>query len=65
MSQVVEQCKSGPAEQLGVCVVTISDTRTLETDRGGALVVELVEQSDHQVYGGKLFRMSHKRLPRS
>jgi len=49
MSQAVEQHKSGPAEQLGVCVVTISDTRTLETDRGGALVVELVEQSDHQV----------------
>ena len=56
MSQVVEQCKSGPAEQLGVCVVTISDTRTLETDRGGALVVELVEQSDHQVIRRKIIQ---------
>ena len=55
---------SGPAEQ-GVCVVTISDTRTLETDRGGALVVELVEQSDHQVIRREIIQMSHKRLPRS
>jgi len=30
-------------------VVTVSDTRTLETDTGGALVQELLEQSGHVV----------------
>ena len=30
-------------------VVTVSDTRTLETDRGGQLVVELLQKAGHQV----------------
>jgi molybdenum cofactor biosynthesis protein B len=30
-------------------VVTVSDTRTLETDTGGALVVELLEAAGHRV----------------
>jgi molybdenum cofactor biosynthesis protein B len=30
-------------------VVTVSDTRTLETDTGGALVQELLEQAGHRV----------------
>jgi len=30
-------------------VVTVSDTRTLETDSGGALVVELLEGAGHEV----------------
>jgi len=30
-------------------VVTVSDTRTLETDRGGEIVVELLEKAGHQV----------------
>jgi molybdenum cofactor biosynthesis protein B len=48
MSQSVEQHKSGPAEAIGICVVTISDSRTLETDRGGSLVSELARQ-EHQI----------------
>ncbi len=32
-----------------VVVVTVSDTRTLETDTGGALVVELLEGAGHVV----------------
>lgn len=30
-------------------VISVSDTRTLENDRGGALVVELLEKAGHQV----------------
>ena len=30
-------------------VLTISDSRTLETDRSGALLVELIEEDGHQV----------------
>ena len=32
-------------------VVTVSDTRTEETDRGGAAIVELLSQQDHEVAG--------------
>ncbi len=47
--QSVHQHKSDSDESLGVCVVTISDTRTLETDVGGSLIIELAEQAGHQV----------------
>ncbi|MBM7649067.1 molybdenum cofactor biosynthesis protein B [Bacillus ectoiniformans] len=30
-------------------VITVSDTRTKETDKSGALIIELLEQSGHQV----------------
>jgi molybdopterin adenylyltransferase len=36
-------------KSVGVAVLTVSDTRTLETDRGGALLCELVAQHGHQV----------------
>ena len=35
-------------------VVTVSDTRTLETDRGGALIVELLEQAGHVAAGREI-----------
>lgn len=35
-------------------VVTVSDTRTLETDRGGALIVELLEQAGHAIAGREI-----------
>ncbi len=35
-------------------VVTVSDTRTLETDRGGALIVELLEQAGHTTRGREI-----------
>ena len=34
---------------LGIAVVTVSDTRTLETDTGGALLVELAEAEGHRL----------------
>jgi len=38
----------GP-KQVATAVVTVSDTRTLETDTGGALVAELLSQAGHPV----------------
>src|ERR1043165_7718774 len=32
-------------------VLTVSDTRTLETDRGGALIQQLLEEAGHRVVG--------------
>lgn len=34
---------------LGAVVITVSDTRTLDTDTGGALLVELLEGAGHRV----------------
>lgn len=37
-------------------VVTVSDTRTLETDTGGALLVEALEAAGHEVAGRHIVR---------
>jgi molybdopterin adenylyltransferase len=31
------------------CIITVSDTRTLDTDRGGALIEELLQGAGHEV----------------
>ena len=49
MSQSVQDHKSDPVESIGIGVVTISDTRTLETDRGGSLIIQLIDQAGHEV----------------
>ena len=40
--------RTAPA-QVPCAVITVSDTRTVETDQGGALVVELLEGGGHPV----------------
>ncbi len=35
-------------------IVTVSDTRTLETDRGGALVEEMLVRANHPVIGRRI-----------
>jgi molybdenum cofactor biosynthesis protein B len=49
MSQVVEQHRSEAPSNLRIAVLTISDTRTVETDTSGALIVELLETAGHLV----------------
>ncbi len=36
-------------QRVSCAVVTVSDTRTLQTDRGGELIVRLLEENRHQV----------------
>ena len=36
-------------ESIAIAVLTVSDTRTLETDTGGGLCVELLEEAGHRV----------------
>ncbi len=45
----VERHRREAPGALGVGVVTVSDTRTPETDAGGALVAELLEQAGHRI----------------
>jgi molybdenum cofactor biosynthesis protein B len=50
MSQsVAEHRADAPRRPLALAVLTVSDTRTLETDTSGALVVELAEAAGHRV----------------
>lgn len=45
----VEQHRRAAPAQLRFAVITISDTRALDTDTGGALLVELVTAAGHSV----------------
>lgn len=49
MTEVVEQHREQAPSTLRVAVLTISDTRTRETDTSGALIVELAEVAGHVV----------------
>ncbi len=47
MSSPAEQHKSEAPQSIRCAVITVSDTRTLENDSGGALVVERLEAAGH------------------
>lgn len=49
MSHAEKEHKAHAPKTLAVAVVTVSDTRTLETDAGGALVVALAERAGHRI----------------
>lgn len=49
MSQVPDQHRSEAPPIVRCAVVTVSDTRTLETDTGGQTIVDLVTEAGHQV----------------
>ncbi len=49
MSQAVTEHRAQASEALSLAVLTVSDTRTRETDTSGALIVELAEASGHRV----------------
>ncbi len=41
-------------ERVATMIVTVSDTRTLETDTGGALVEEMLTQADQPIVGRRI-----------
>ncbi len=49
MSQVPDQHRSEAPASVNCAVVTVSDTRTLETDTGGQTVVDLLEEHGHKL----------------
>ncbi len=56
MSQSTTQHRCESPKSVRCAVVTISDTRTIETDRGGALIVEMLEAGGHGVSGRHIVR---------
>lgn len=56
MSQSVAEHRSDATASLNLAVLTVSDTRTMETDRSGALIVELAESAGHCVAARAIVR---------
>ena len=49
MSESVEKHREASPEQVRVAVLTISDTRTPETDTGGNVIVDLMKEAGHEI----------------
>jgi molybdenum cofactor biosynthesis protein B len=49
MSEAVQDHRSHALKSLSLAVLTVSDSRTMETDTSGALIVELSESAGHSV----------------
>jgi molybdopterin adenylyltransferase len=49
VSESVEKHREASPGQVRVAVLTISDTRTPETDTGGNAIVELMEEAGHEI----------------
>jgi molybdenum cofactor biosynthesis protein B len=49
MSEAVTEHRSQAPSSLNLAVLTVSDTRTVETDTSGARIVELAEAAGHQI----------------
>ena len=56
MSESTKQHRCDSPRSVRCAVVTISDTRTLETDRGGLLIVEMLAAGGHEVTGRQIVR---------
>jgi len=55
-SQSTAQHRCDSPKSVRCAVVTVSDTRTLETDRGGQLIVELLAAAGHAVSERRIVR---------
>lgn len=49
MSQIAEEHRAGGPQKLRIAIMTITDTRTVETDTSGALIARLAEGAGHIV----------------
>lgn len=56
MTTSVEQHRATSPEQIRCAVITVSDTRTLENDTGGAAVVDHLEKAGHIVVRREIIR---------
>jgi len=56
MSQVVSQHRASAPHAVRCAVITVSDTRTLDDDRGGSTIVELLVAAGHQVVDRQILR---------
>lgn len=62
MSESVEKHREASPEKISVAVLTISDTRTTETDTGGNLIVELMREAGHEISHREIVRDDAPRI---
>ncbi len=56
MSQSVHDHRKAAPEHVRLAVITISDTRTRETDTGGDTIEELMTEAGHEMVGREIVR---------
>src|SRR5205085_1065075 len=56
MSQVAEEHRASSPDEVRCAIVTVSDTRTLETDSGGQLLHDLLVQAGFQIAAREIIR---------
>jgi len=56
MSEVPDQHRAQAPQTVRCAVLTVSDTRTLETDTGGQTIVDLLGQAGHEVVAREILR---------
>lgn len=56
MSQSVEEHRAAAPEGVGAAVITVSDTRTKETDTSGRIMIQRLEAAGHTVVGYEIVR---------
>jgi molybdopterin adenylyltransferase len=56
MSESTKQHRCESPKTVRCAVVTISDTRTLQTDRGGLLIVEMLTAGGHEITDRRIVR---------
>lgn len=56
MSQSTDQHRCDSPKSVRAAVVTVSDTRTLETDRGGFLVAEMLTAGGHEAVSREIVK---------
>lgn len=49
MSRAVDEHRADAPKALNLAVMTVSDTRTMETDTSGALIVSMAEAAGHRI----------------
>jgi molybdenum cofactor biosynthesis protein B len=62
VSESVEKHREASPDRLNVAVLTISDTRTPETDTGGSAIVELMQEAGHNVSRREIVRDDAPRI---
>jgi molybdenum cofactor biosynthesis protein B len=62
LSESVEKHRDAAPEHVRAAVLTISDTRTQETDTGGDTIVELLQKAGHEVVDRTIVRDEASRI---
>ena len=64
MSQSVQEHRERAPESVGCVIVTVSDTRTVETDRSGQIMRERLEAAGHRIVGYEIVQDEPEQINR-